>query len=388
MAVLTATGLHPTTFTHPHSHYYYYEKSSYSSSSSMNHHVPHHHQPSQRRPRRTSPSSSKAIPQLVAHFICLVAHRTWPRPNGRQQLSSQQQQPSSTFDDAQPHPSFLAFVNRIVRMSGVSSDLLFLALLYIIRLRRSTCSSSILEPASPTAQSLSTHSFESHAALAKARLVTAAIILAQKVTDDNRFTNKTWAELTGFVLADVNQMEADFLARVDFRLHVGDGEYAAWVRHCKAWARQLGVLLEHGGEQVNTVQPDGKVAGYYRKRKAGLPDYALCDTSTRKRAVQRPLDMSTYPVDQAKWAATPTAPHLFSALPAFQQPHNSQSAPIHYVTLPQPTPSAYSWTCAHEFQQPLYAVCGYTYTTTGHVVAETTFLDGMGMAIGQYGYMQ
>ncbi|KND03180.1 uncharacterized protein SPPG_02240 [Spizellomyces punctatus DAOM BR117] len=385
MAVLTWTGLHPTT--HPHSHYYY------KSYSSMNHHVPHH-QPSQRRPRRTSPSpslssSSKAIPQLVAHFICLVVHRTWPRPNG--QLSSQ---PSSTFDDAQPHPSFLAFVNRIVRMSGVSSDLLFLALLYIIRLRRSSSgSSSMLEPTSPTTQSLvSTHSFESQAALSEARLVTAAIILAQKVTDDNRFTNKTWAELTGFVLTDVNQMEADFLARVDFRLHVGDGEYAAWVRHCKTWARQLGVLLEHGGEQVNTVQPvqpDGKVAGYYRKRKAGVPDYALSDTSTRKRAVRRPLDMTTYPVDQAKWAA-PTAPHVFSALPApFQQPHNSQTAPIHYVTLPQPTPSAYSWTCcAHEFQQPLYAVCGYTYTTTGHVVAETTWLDGMGMAIGQYGYMQ
>ncbi|TPX59530.1 hypothetical protein PhCBS80983_g02404 [Powellomyces hirtus] len=260
---------------------------------------------------------SNAKPQRVAQFICTVVHRTWPnRPRTPISISTSTTATcSSTPIIPTPHPSFVAFVTRVVRTSGVSSPILFLALLYIIRLRRATkvtlptptSTSSLsplpLSPTSGTTSSISSSTstaaaFESQAALAEARLVTAAIILAQKITDDNRFTNKTWSELTGFALNDVNKMEADFLDRIDFRLNVSDAEYASWVRHCSAWARQIGAPLEdthgrslslqqqqqHQQHQFGIITPTPSpplqqlpLPGYYRKRKIGTHDAAIPD---------------------------------------------------------------------------------------------------------------
>ncbi|KAI8904161.1 hypothetical protein DFJ77DRAFT_413316, partial [Powellomyces hirtus] len=159
-------------------------------------------------------STANPKPQRVAKFICFVVHRTWPnRP----------------ANNGQAHPSFLAFVSRVVRMSGVTSTILFLSLLYIIRLRQATKVASLSQFNSATS------AFDSPEAVAEARLVTAAVILAQKITDDNRFTNKTWSELTGFALPDINRMESEFLSKIDFKLHVTEQEYRSWVRSCTSW---------------------------------------------------------------------------------------------------------------------------------------------------------
>ncbi|KAG0229716.1 hypothetical protein BGW42_001385 [Actinomortierella wolfii] len=64
---------------------------------------------------------------------------------------------------------------------------------------------------------------------AEYRFFTGALILANKFLDDNTFTNKTWAEITGMKMVDVNHLEMQFLNGIDFRLFTSPEEYQDWL---------------------------------------------------------------------------------------------------------------------------------------------------------------
>ncbi|KAI8819162.1 uncharacterized protein EV422DRAFT_535334 [Fimicolochytrium jonesii] len=335
-----------------------------------------HQQPHQQQQQQRQQDSSTTTPvsaQLVSQFVCLVVHRTWPHRPGM-----------ST--PGRPHPSFLSFVSRIQRTSGVSSIVLFLSLLYIVRFRRAsspTISSNSGVPDSISA--LDGNSFGNQAALSEARLVTAAVILAQKFTDDNRFTNKTWAELTGFALADINKMETDFLAKIDFKLHVGEEEFRSWVRYCKAWASQLGVSLE---EDPNSTSPSkaspqttstipstipanlpplptarssqqqqqhATMVGYYRKRKVEQPDPLAFHPDFVPRKIPRTPSADIPHMHQhahhqtrrAAWSASNTGINNSGGLP------NNFAYPMPTMLIPgsQQTPQAQQY-----IQMPAYNI--------------------------------
>ncbi|KAG0212439.1 hypothetical protein BGX31_001501 [Mortierella sp. GBA43] len=64
---------------------------------------------------------------------------------------------------------------------------------------------------------------------AEYRFFTGALILANKFLDDNTFTNKTWADITGMKIKDVNHLEMQFLNGIDFRLFTSSGHYSEWL---------------------------------------------------------------------------------------------------------------------------------------------------------------
>ena len=46
----------------------------------------------------------------------------------------------------------------------------------------------------------------------------------------NTYTNKTWSEVSGIELAEVNRMEREFLLGVDFDLYIDKNTYDGWLR--------------------------------------------------------------------------------------------------------------------------------------------------------------
>ncbi|KAF1798512.1 cyclin-domain-containing protein, partial [Mucor lusitanicus] len=60
------------------------------------------------------------------------------------------------------------------------------------------------------------------------RLFTVALMLANKFLDDNTFTNKTWSEVSGMKVIDLNIMELEFLDVLRFKLSVQKEEYERW----------------------------------------------------------------------------------------------------------------------------------------------------------------
>ncbi|KAF9923904.1 hypothetical protein FBU30_006065 [Linnemannia zychae] len=61
------------------------------------------------------------------------------------------------------------------------------------------------------------------------RLFTGALILANKFLDDNTFTNKTWANITGISVKEVNYIELQFLQGIGFRLFTRSCDYTEWL---------------------------------------------------------------------------------------------------------------------------------------------------------------
>ena len=65
-------------------------------------------------------------------------------------------------------------------------------------------------------------------------------MMANKFVDDNTYTNKTWSEVSGISLAEINRMEREFLLGVDFDLYVSKPTYESWLNLLKGlvWAKE------------------------------------------------------------------------------------------------------------------------------------------------------
>lgn len=60
------------------------------------------------------------------------------------------------------------------------------------------------------------------------KLFTVAVMLAHKWSEDHTFKNKTWSEVTGIPLTDLNRLEMSFLECLNYNVAVSAIEYSYW----------------------------------------------------------------------------------------------------------------------------------------------------------------
>jgi hypothetical protein len=93
-------------------------------------------------------------------------------------------------------------VTTILSTTQVTQNVIILALLFVYRLK--TLNPSVKgKPGS------------------EYRLLTVALMLGNKFLDDNTYTNKTWAEVSGISVAEVHIMEVEFLSNMKYALFTG-----------------------------------------------------------------------------------------------------------------------------------------------------------------------
>lgn len=71
------------------------------------------------------------------------------------------------------------------------------------------------------------------------RMLTTALILASKFLDDNTFQNKSWAEVSGIAVAELNLLEREWLQECTFNLFVNldySRDYTAWIKSWEEWS--------------------------------------------------------------------------------------------------------------------------------------------------------
>ncbi|CAZ85846.1 unnamed protein product [Tuber melanosporum] len=175
--------------------------------------------------------------------------------------------------DAIPSLGFRKWVTTILSTTQVSQNVILLALLFIYRLKK----------LNPTVKGKPGSEF---------RLLTVALMLGNKFLDDNTYTNKTWAEVSGIAVQEIHVMEVEFLSNMRYSLFVGDVEW-------RAWHKTL-----------------GKFASYWDK------------------ASRAPVEVSS----RALAPRTPTLPSIPSSLPS--PPATSSNGSSRLVsTMPTPTPA-------------------------------------------------
>ena len=67
------------------------------------------------------------------------------------------------------------------------------------------------------------------------RLLTIALVLGSKFLDDNTFINRSWSEVSGIPVADLNHLETEWLVAIDFKLHRDPSEQQGWRSWSEHW---------------------------------------------------------------------------------------------------------------------------------------------------------
>lgn len=95
------------------------------------------------------------------------------------------------------------------------------------------------------------------------RMLTISLLLGSKFLDDNTFQNKSWSEVSGIPVQELNTLEYEWLGAIHWCLYVnldGSKDYQAWLSNWKEWQetkkRQQQATRDRLAGLVSPVEPD------------------------------------------------------------------------------------------------------------------------------------
>ncbi|KAJ5163782.1 uncharacterized protein N7500_005612 [Penicillium coprophilum] len=151
-------------------------------------------------------NSKGSLAEFAAQMTCLF---WFEKTSKLQAIEDRQPQVPSLVPEAVPTVGFQKWVATILSTTQVSQNVILLALLFIYRLKK----------------------FNSGVKGKKGsefRLMTVALMLGNKYLDDNTYTNKTWAEVSGIAVHEIHIMEVEFLSNIRYDLFSSEAEWDQW----------------------------------------------------------------------------------------------------------------------------------------------------------------
>lgn len=158
---------------------------------------------------RSINSSQGSLSELAAQITCLFWFESSQELELAEDPSSAALLPHSLVSDAIPTTGFRKWVTTILSTTQVAQNVILLALLFIYRLKK----------LNPSVKGKPGSEY---------RLLTVALMLGNKFLDDNTYTNKTWAEVSGISVGEVHIMEVEFLSNMKYALFTSAEEWSEW----------------------------------------------------------------------------------------------------------------------------------------------------------------
>lgn len=153
--------------------------------------------------------SKGSLAEFAAQITCLF----WFESSITLQLVEESKTTFSPLEplvsEAMPTSGFRKWVTTVLSTTQVTQNVILLALMFIYRLKR----------LNPGVKGKLGSEF---------RLLTVALMLGNKFLDDNTYTNKTWAEVSGISVQEIHIMEVEFLSNMRYTLYVSDKEWKEW----------------------------------------------------------------------------------------------------------------------------------------------------------------
>ena len=120
-------------------------------------------------------------------------------------------------ESAKASRRFKEWVHSVLSTTQVTQNVILLALLFIHRLK-------IVNPTVKGRQG------------SEYRLFTVALMLGNKFLDDNTYTNKTWADVSGISVKEIHVMEVEFLSNMRYSLLASKEQWEEWLMQlAKLW---------------------------------------------------------------------------------------------------------------------------------------------------------
>lgn len=118
----------------------------------------------------------------------------------------------------EPCPAYKKWVHSILSTTQVTQNVVLLALLFVYRLKKTN----------PRVHGNPGSEY---------RLLTVALMLGNKFLDDNTYTNKTWAEVSGISVKEIHVMEVEFLSNMRYGLLTSKEQWQAWLQKLACYHR-------------------------------------------------------------------------------------------------------------------------------------------------------
>ncbi|KAK9247351.1 hypothetical protein V1506DRAFT_73779 [Lipomyces tetrasporus] len=144
-----------------------------------------------------------------------------------------------------PPQAFLKFTHQILSSTRLPGSTIILALVYLCK----RCEVQTPSSYDHSAQYL---------------LLIVSLILANKFNDDNTFTNKSWAEVTGLQIGELTRVESNWLKLINWKLNLGDADMIVWNKWNGLWVEfSIGPQekspvhhVDHQHHQIQTQQSE------------------------------------------------------------------------------------------------------------------------------------
>ncbi|KAK4901108.1 hypothetical protein LTR27_001664 [Elasticomyces elasticus] len=164
--------------------------------------------PSFQIPRSVNDSGG-SLAGLAAEITCLFWFESADILDAVEESPISYQSARQLVADAKPSTGFRKWVTTILSTTLVAQNVVILALLFIYRLKK----------INPTVRGKPGSEY---------RLLTVALMLGNKFLDDNTYTNKTWADVSGIMVGEIHIMEVEFLSNMKYCLLCSAQEWAEW----------------------------------------------------------------------------------------------------------------------------------------------------------------
>ncbi|KAI8945958.1 hypothetical protein F4801DRAFT_593721 [Xylaria longipes] len=170
-------------------------------------------------PKCISPNGGN-LDEFAALMTCFFWFETMDTIEAAEQINSRRlSEPLPSLSRyTEPCPAYKKWVNSILSTTQVTQNVVLLALLFVYRLKKTN----------PRVHGNPGSEY---------RLLTVALMLGNKFLDDNTYTNKTWAEVSGISVKEIHVMEVEFLSNMRYGLLTSKEQWQAWLQKLACYHR-------------------------------------------------------------------------------------------------------------------------------------------------------
>ncbi|KAF8798210.1 hypothetical protein BYT27DRAFT_7264816 [Phlegmacium glaucopus] len=252
--------------------------------------------------RRSAHSVAEKTCEMICYlwFATSPPERSQPSSNGSPPLFARGSSPSTLQLVATPN--FVQFMQKLLETTQVSQSVMVLSLHYIHRLKER-------------------NRFTPAQSGSEFRIAVAGLMMANKFLDDNTYTNKTWSEVSGIDLEEINRMEREFLVGVDFNLYVDKSTYESWLNLLKGLIMAKERDSKHFRKSRSLAHQSRLAATPHHPSSTGPATRTYVSSSRQKPPVYRHRARSTSPTSRT-----------------LSHPQVSHPQVSHNVSYPEPPP--------------------------------------------------
>jgi len=256
--------------------------------------------------RRSAHSVAEKTCEMICYlwFATSPPERSQPSSSGSPPLFTRGSSPSTLQLVATPN--FVQFMQKLLETTQVSQSVMVLSLHYIHRLKER-------------------NRFTPAQSGSEFRIAVAGLMMANKFLDEyaffffcllniffslfysNTYTNKTWSEVSGIDLDEINRMEREFLVGVDFNLYVDKSTYESWLNLLKGLIMAKERDSKHFRKSRNLARQSRLAATPHYPSSTGPATRTYVSSSRQQPPVYRHRARSTSPTSRT--VSCPQASH-------------------------------------------------------------------------------